>query len=207
MLPKLRDAVNPGKLKIAKYLIDKGANFEIDSFDEDGFKIYSQFDDTLLHRATHNSFDLDIIDYLIKKGANVNAKDHLGKTPLHRAVRSRRLDVVKYLITQGADVNAKEEFGDGVLVSAVSSGNLEMVKYIVEQGADINNTDRRGWTVFAFAERYPEIHKYLTEIRNEQLKAKELAKAETKAAAEAAAKKKTKRSCLLRRLFMQDEGE
>ncbi len=49
---------------------------------------------------------------LINRGANVNAKDKDGKTPLHYASRSdHHLGMVKYLISKGADIDVKDNSG------------------------------------------------------------------------------------------------
>jgi hypothetical protein len=44
---------------------------------------------------------------LIQKGAQVNAKDNDGLTPLYHAVASNQLGLVKLLVSKGADVNGK----------------------------------------------------------------------------------------------------
>ena len=48
---------------------------------------------------------------LIATGADVNAKDHVGGTPLGRAVNQGREAMVKLLIDSGADVNIKDDSG------------------------------------------------------------------------------------------------
>lgn len=50
-----------------------------------------------------------VADYLIRRGAKVNAADGAGWTPLHLAAREGHLDVVKLLVERGADVEAKTE--------------------------------------------------------------------------------------------------
>jgi ankyrin repeat protein len=42
------------------------------------------------------------------EGADVNAKDEGGWTPLHQAAWNGRKEIVELLITKGADVNTKD---------------------------------------------------------------------------------------------------
>ena len=49
--------------------------------------------------------DLKKVKYLVENGADVNALDEWGKTPLYMASYRGHLDIVKYLLENGADVN------------------------------------------------------------------------------------------------------
>jgi len=48
--------------------------------------------------------NMDLVELLIAKGADVNAKCDVGWTPLHNA---QDKEIVELLIAEGADVNAK----------------------------------------------------------------------------------------------------
>ena len=61
---------------------------------------------TYLHNAVGDG-DLATCRALIKHGADVNAKDNYGYTPLHRA----NLEMCELLIQHGADVNANNKWG------------------------------------------------------------------------------------------------
>jgi ankyrin repeat protein len=54
--------------------------------------------------------DLEAVKQHVAAGADVNAKDNNGWTPLHFA--SDRKNVAEFLIKKGADVNAKDKYGD-----------------------------------------------------------------------------------------------
>jgi hypothetical protein len=48
----------------------------------------------------------------IEAGADVNARDERGETPLHKAVRKGQVKMVRELVRLGADVNARDERGN-----------------------------------------------------------------------------------------------
>ena len=49
----------------------------------------------------------DVVEYLVEKGANINAKNRDGKTPLHVANYDAKIS--SYLIKNGADINAMDK--------------------------------------------------------------------------------------------------
>ncbi|MEM7184992.1 MAG: ankyrin repeat domain-containing protein, partial [Spirochaetota bacterium] len=88
----------------------------------------------------------EIISYLFKeRGANVNVRDKLGRTPLHYAVDSENMKIISYLLEkQKANVNVKDREGNSPLHAAVSQGNLKIVTYLLSKGADPNEKDSNG---------------------------------------------------------------
>jgi hypothetical protein len=57
----------------------------------------------LIHHAVHSRCALDNIVFLLDNGADVNAKEYRGVTPLYVAVEYDKVDVVKLLLRYGAD--------------------------------------------------------------------------------------------------------
>lgn len=72
--------------------------------------------------------------------ADVSARDHVGRTPLHIAwedVDAEGMDTVQKFLFHGADANAKDHQGDTPLHSAVECGSsLEVVGLLIAAGAD-----------------------------------------------------------------------
>ena len=54
---------------------------------------------------------IQIVEYLISKSVDIEAKDRNEWTPLHLASRLSYTGIVKYLISKGANKNAKTKDG------------------------------------------------------------------------------------------------
>lgn len=76
---------------------------------------------------------------LIRAGANVNARDRIGYTPLHLCSGA---ELAKMLIEAGADVNARADDGATPLIAAASDNRREVVRVLLEAGADWRLTQR-----------------------------------------------------------------
>ncbi|XP_068245458.1 protein fem-1 homolog A-like [Palaemon carinicauda] len=97
---------------------------------------------------------IDIADYLISKGAEVNTTTNSKCTPLLAATSQRRLDLVKLLVQKGADVEISDYHGLTCLIAASSSGNEDLVKYLVDVGANVNRRRIDGKGALHVAVRY-----------------------------------------------------
>ena len=103
----------------------------------------------------------EVVSFLIKQGADVNAKRNDGWTPLHSAAYNRHEDTARILLTAGANVNAKTRRGTTPLHAAVSRGykgpnNEDVVRILLEKRAEVNARDNNGYTALdVAAERTP----------------------------------------------------
>jgi ankyrin repeat protein/uncharacterized caspase-like protein len=106
---------------------------------------------------------LEIVEYLVSAGANVNYRNSSDGTPLIIAIKNEKFDLIAYLLNQGANVNLASQFNDTPLHTAVGRGELEIVKLIVSHGADLNvkNNNKETPLLIALENNYSEIAEYL----------------------------------------------
>ena len=82
---------------------------------------------------------------LLSQGADVNAVNRYGSTPLHSAATSEKATV---LLENGADVNAVDaKQGETPLHRAVGQHCVETVSMLLEHGADVM-MDKQGETPY-----------------------------------------------------------
>ena len=85
---------------------------------------------TVLHIASEKNNEPEIIDLLVKSGANANAQDAEGFTPLHMAAIHGNLKVVKKLVDLDADVNIITTDGKNAAELAHLNEELEIEEYL-----------------------------------------------------------------------------
>ena len=83
------------------------------------------------------------IDWLVKKGADVNKADPIHM-PLHGAVARNRLAAARSLLDAGADVNARNKLRKTPLNVAADLGDFRMCKLLLSHGADSGICDMFG---------------------------------------------------------------
>ncbi len=94
---------------------------------------------TPLMKAVYKS-NLEIVEYLLENGADVNTTDLWKQTALMLSY-GLNSDVVKILIEQGADVNAKNHYKRTPLMYFVEYGTVKSMKLLIENNADVNSVD------------------------------------------------------------------
>lgn len=86
------------------------------------------------------------VDAAIRAGADLEARDASGRTPLLLATREDRVAVARRLIEAGADVNAKDAIQDTPYLYAAAEGRLHILELTLAHGANLRDTNRFGGT-------------------------------------------------------------
>jgi ankyrin repeat protein len=189
-LTPLSEAVSVGDVELARYLVGKGADVShkltntkrtllhyagsaataayllslgigVDTRDTWGY--------TPLHMAADMG-NMDVAEFLINRGAEMNAKitwfirndDYpIGSTPLDIALdNDPQSELVKYLEAKGAKTGRYlpgklyfEDLGNVELelFRAARNGNISIIAKRIGSGADINAKDNAGWTPLHWA--------------------------------------------------------
>jgi len=156
-----------GRKEVVELLVSKGAKIpelhlaaylgdmeKLKKYLQDGIDINSQedFGSTPLHAAA-NSGKKDIVEFLINKGADVDAKakDVFGLTPLYCAAMHNYEDIADLLLAKGADVNAKDNHGYTLLYYAIWDSNKDAIRLLISKGANVNVKDDYGYTPLVYA--------------------------------------------------------
>jgi ankyrin repeat protein len=86
-----------------------------------------------------------LADCLLSHGANANARDEDGATPLHHAARNGDEAIAELLLAHGSQINAADDEGTTPLHEAARVSN-GMVALLLSHGAAVGAANRRGNT-------------------------------------------------------------
>jgi uncharacterized protein len=106
---------------------------------------------TALHWAAYHD-DLDLVNRLLKAGANVTATNRYGVTPLSLACVNGNAAIMARFLDAGANANASLPGGETMLMTAARTGKVDAVRVLMTHGADIHAKEpRRGQTALMWA--------------------------------------------------------
>jgi len=109
----------------------------------------SQLDRDTLRRALQSIAAygyLDLSEFLIEHGAEVNRKRESELSALYRAAENGRTELVKLLLKKGAETEAQDRYGRSALHLAALKGFTDIVRLLLNADADPNARDREGRT-------------------------------------------------------------
>ena len=126
----------------------------------EGPDVQGNLDYSLMTAAAEG--DTSGITWLIRHGADVNARTYEGVTPLLFAVASDQKNAVKLLLDNEADPDAISKFTETPLIVAVKKQNLEIAEILLRAGADVNLGDKYNVTPLHYASVYG--YFYITDL-------------------------------------------
>ncbi|HEY1078965.1 MAG TPA: ankyrin repeat domain-containing protein [Bdellovibrio sp.] len=124
----LHELASEGNLKSFEKNFTK--NTDVDKKDESG--------STLLMAAANNGH-VNIINFLIKRKANLNLRNKEDGTALYYAIINEQPAASKLLIDNGADVTLINEAGDSALIAAVSVNATDTIKQLLRKHPELLN--------------------------------------------------------------------
>lgn len=133
----------------------------------------------------------NIVEFLIKNGAELDYKNAFGKTPIFYAVEFSDFSLVKLFAENGANLDAKyisnnektalinenrfpfyvklcgiNHTSRTLLMHAAQKSNIEIVKFLISKGVNINAYDDLGYNAldYAIMGEKPQIAEYLASL-------------------------------------------
>ena len=131
-----------------EFLINKGA--DINSH-------HTKLLETPLHRlCARIKPHIDVITMILEKGAEVNAINIAGKTPVFYCSFNYSVELLNLLVKYGADINIKNKYKNTILhddyINCFDEHFEEFLKALLSLGFDINSRNSSGLTPLNFCE-------------------------------------------------------
>lgn len=130
-----------------KYLLDQPGN-ETSKLTHDSR--------TYLHWAA-NKGNVEVMEYLVTKGAKANIEDSHGTTPLNFAAGAgqQNLKVYDICLANGADLkkDLNQDGANALLLAVSSDKDFTLTDYFISKGLSINSVDAKGNNAFSYAAR------------------------------------------------------
>lgn len=113
---------------LAKKLIDKKKDI-LESRNSTG-------ETPLIFWAVENN--ISAVDFLLKNGADINARDHQGESALKHASSLQLIEMTKFLLENGADPNLIDYKGESPLHGAALGCNDSVIQILINNGSKVN---------------------------------------------------------------------
>lgn len=141
--------ITNGELHYGAYFGDKSRVEKCLKMGDDINKPHGNEKQTPLHYAILGR-QVEMIPWLIEKGADIEVKTDDGYTALALAVKEKQMRAVEVLIASGADVNTIIKGHMNMLAYAIDEGQVDIASILIDRGADLAH-DQYGRTILHYA--------------------------------------------------------
>ncbi|KAF2224518.1 ankyrin repeat-containing domain protein [Elsinoe ampelina] len=135
-------ASQTGSLQVAQALVDASANVNA--------RVW-QTHMTPLHFAAEYQNSAGMIQGLVAIGAQIEARDWKGWTPLHWASWRGHTKSLQALLDLGADPNEETDDGSSAVLLAVANNSHECLDRLIRSGSDCCVVRNSGWNLLHYA--------------------------------------------------------
>jgi len=97
---------------------------------------------TELHWAVHNG-NVESVNRLLKAGADANARNQFGVTPMSEAASVGNVAIIEALLKAGADADSPGADGQTALMIVSRTSNVEAARLLIEHGAHVNAREKQ----------------------------------------------------------------
>ena len=158
----LHHAAYNGDVEFAKYLLSQGMEVDKRAFLPDHNIITGQ---TPLHALVFGAETktapesvIECAKFLVEKGAEIDAEDSTGETPLHYIASCGRCTALnklaEFLIDAGGNMNKRDDHGHAPIHTLALNGwNIDFLHLLIEKGALISIANNYGETPLRIAYR------------------------------------------------------
>ncbi|XP_038205715.1 2-5A-dependent ribonuclease-like [Arvicola amphibius] len=150
------EAAEYGRVEALRFLFDKGANVNLRRETTEDKRRMKKGGATALMSAAENGHTEALRVLLSDMGAEVDARDNMGRNALIRTLQEEECEdieeIIRLLLHHRADANARGEGGKTPLMAAVERKHKGLVEMLLSQeGINIDDRDNEGRTALRFA--------------------------------------------------------
>ncbi|MCA5005237.1 ankyrin repeat domain-containing protein [Sphingobacterium bovistauri] len=119
--------------------IEKGDNEYVKAlFSEVGIEALDRDGRTLLLNATFYN-NLELVQFAMENGANINHQDNIGFSALHFAIQEQHLESINLLLLHNISIDLQDNYGNSALWRAVMNDvSVEIIEILLKHGANPN---------------------------------------------------------------------
>lgn len=129
-------------INISRFLIKHGAN--VNQKSKEGVPLITE----ILLNQKYNDRKEQMLILFMASGADINATDNNGNTPLIAVTASMPIEILNLVMKFNPDVNVLNNSGETALYKAVMKGDIRAARVLLENKADCNMITKSGTTLW-----------------------------------------------------------